>query len=213
MICGIDEAGKGSVIGPMVIGGVAGKSHEEFGNKGFADSKTLTPRRREQYYEEIVSEFKTTTVVLSAAMIDELRNSITMNEIVARSHARAIMDLMPDEAYVDACDINEIRYADTLSGYIKGENIAIVSRHRADDLYAVVSAASIVAKVTRDRMIEDLKSQWGDLGSGYPSDPATISFLKDYIGKHHEPPQIARRSWKTISNMISETSQKKLFEF
>ena len=74
-------------MGPMVIGGVAGKDLSEFVKKGFADSKTLSPRRREQFYEEIVVEFKTTTVVLSAAMIDELRSSMTMNEIVARSHA------------------------------------------------------------------------------------------------------------------------------
>jgi len=213
VICGIDEAGKGSVIGPMVIGGVSGESHDVFEKRGFADSKTLTPGRRERFYEEIVSEFKTTTVVLSAAMIDELRNSMTMNEIVARSHARAISDLMPDCAYVDACDVNEARYAATLSGYLKGDQIEIVSRHRADDLYAVVSAASIVAKVTRDRMIEDLKSEWGNIGSGYPSDPVTISFLKDYISERHEPPPIARRSWKTISNMLGGRDQKKLFDF
>ncbi|WP_048151004.1 ribonuclease HII [Methanolacinia paynteri] len=212
MICGIDEAGKGSVLGPMVIGGVAGKDLSEFVKKGFADSKTLSPRRREQFYEEIVAEFKTTTVVLSAAMIDELRSSMTMNEIVARSHARAITDLMPDTAYVDACDVNEVRYAETISGFLKND-ITIVSKHKADDLYAVVSAASIVAKVTRDRMIEDLKSQWGNIGSGYPSDPDTIAFLKRYIEEREEPPSIARMSWKTISNMMAKKNQKKLFEF
>ena len=72
-----------------------------------------------------------------------------------------------------------------------------MSKHKADDLYAVVSAASIVAKVTRDRMIEDLKSQWGNIGSGYPSDPDTIAFLKRYIKERGEPPSIARMSWKT----------------
>ena len=212
MICGIDEAGKGSVLGPMVIGGVAGESLEEFEKKGFADSKTLSHRRREQLYDEIKAEFKTTTVVLSAAMIDELRTSMTMNDIVARSHARAILDLMPDKAYVDACDVNEERYAVTLSGYLKN-GITVVSRHKADDLYAVVGAASIIAKVTRDRLIEDLKSEWGEIGSGYPSDPDTIAFLKNYIAEKREPPPIARMSWKTISNMMSEQNQKKLFDF
>ncbi|MBN1432958.1 MAG: ribonuclease HII [Methanomicrobiaceae archaeon] len=212
MICGIDEAGKGSVLGPMVIGGVAGNNMEEFKEKGFADSKTLSNNRREKYYEEIVSEFKTTTVILSAAMIDELRSSITMNDIVARSHARAIMDLMPETAYVDACDVNEGRYAVTISGLLKND-IRVVSRHKADDLYPVVSAASIVAKVTRDRMIDSLKEEWGDIGSGYPSDPMTISFLKKYIDDNGKPPSIARVSWKTVSNMMSESSQRSLLEF
>jgi len=196
----------------MVIGGVAGKGLGEFENKGFADSKALSRHRREQYYDEIISEFKTTTVVLSAAMIDELRGSMTMNDIVARSHAKAIMDLTVDKAYVDACDVNEERYAATVSGFLKG-NVTVVSRHKADDLYAVVSAASIVAKVTRDRLIEDLKAEWGDIGSGYPSDPVTIGFLKDYIAEKEGPPSIARRSWKTISNMMSEKNQKGLFDF
>lgn len=212
MICGIDEAGKGSVIGPMVIGGVAGKNHNEFDSKGFADSKTLTVLRREKLYEEIVSAFPTTTVVLTAAMIDELRSAMTMNEIVARSHARAIADLTPDTAYVDACDVNELRYAETLSGYLKG-GVEIVSKHRADDIYPVVGAASIVAKVTRDRLISDLREEWGDIGSGYPSDPTTISFLKSYIAENKAPPPIARASWKTISNLMAEISQKSLSEF
>lgn len=212
MICGIDEAGKGSVLGPMVIGGVAGKDMEAFERKGFADSKALSRSRRESLYEEISSEFQTTTVVLSAAMIDELRRSMTMNEIVARSHARAVSDLMPETAYLDACDVNEERYAVTVSGYLSNR-VQIVSRHKADDLYPVVSAASIIAKVTRDRLIDDLKKSWGEIGSGYPSDPETIAFLKKYIAMNGGAPSIARSSWKTVSNLLSKKNQKKIFDF
>ena len=212
MICGIDEAGKGSVLGPMVIGGVLGSSLSEFEERGFADSKTLTPAKRELMYEEIVSSFKFTSVVIMARKIDECRLSQSMNSIVAKCHARAIDNLSPKMAYLDACDVNEVRYGVHVREYLKNP-VAIISEHKADDKYSIVGAASIIAKVTRDRIIEKISEEYGDIGSGYPSDPKTIKFLENYISYNGECPEIGRKSWKTISNIIGKIQQRSLFDF
>jgi len=212
VICGIDEAGKGSVLGPMVICGVAGRSLSDFEDKGFKDSKTLSPSRREQLYEVIVSEFKTAFVILEAQEIDKLRQSHSMNTIVAKSHARAAEMLSVEKAYVDACDVNEVRYGIRVSEYMKNPAV-VISEHRADSKYAIVSAASIAAKVKRDRIIEKLSEDFGDIGSGYPSDPKTISFLENYIFNNGECPVIGRKSWKTVSNITGKINQKSIFDF
>ncbi|MBN2734013.1 MAG: ribonuclease HII [Methanomicrobiaceae archaeon] len=212
MICGIDEAGKGSVLGPMVIGGVMGSSLSEFEDMGFSDSKILTPKRRELMYEEIVSCFKTTSVVIEAHKIDESRLSYSMNLIVARAHASAIDNLSPKKAYLDACDVNEIRYGINVRENLKNP-VEIISEHKADSKYAIVGAASIIAKVTRDRLIVKISEEYGDIGSGYPSDPKTIKFLENYIAENGDCPCISRKSWKTVSNIIGKIQQKSLFEF
>lgn len=137
---------------------------------------------------------------------------MTMNELVARAHAEALDGVHCETAYLDACDVIEERYGKTVGSFIH-QPCTIIAKHKADSLYPVVSAASIVAKVTRDRAIEELSSEWGEIGSGYPADPITIVFLKEYIRKHQAPPLIARSSWATVKNIISDLNQKNLFDF
>jgi len=227
VICGIDEAGKGSVLGPMVVGGVLGVSAEEMSGHEFADSKTLTPKRREELYDDIVSRYKTAVVILDAVRIDECRKIHSMNEIVAICHAKTVEKLDPPEdsrIYLDACDVNEVRYgfevgrylcefSETIGSRIKSGNTEIISEHKADMKFPVVSAASIVAKVTRDRLIEKLSGEYGDIGSGYPSDPVTMSFLERYMRNEGKTPAIARRSWKTVSNVEAKLRQRTLFDY
>jgi len=212
VICGIDEAGKGSVLGPMVIGGISGANLSDFEERGFADSKKLSSKRRESLYEEIKGEYQTSVLVLSAEDIDLKRDGMSMNDIVARGHASVIRKLSADIAYVDACDVNEVRYGIKISDLLENK-VKVYSRHKADDTYPVVAAASIVAKVERDRIIEELSDIYGKIGSGYPSDSVTVSYLEEYIRANKEAPDIARKSWKTISNIIARTRQKSLFEF
>ena len=88
-----------------------------------------------------------------------------------------------------------------------------MSEHHADDKFPVVSAASIIAKVTRDRAITKLAKKYGDIGSGYPSDPATVHYLTAYIDKHSCPPVIARKSWKTVISMVARKEQSSLQKF
>ena len=209
MICGVDEAGKGSVLGPMVIAAVGVPSENVFAEIEVADSKLLSPRVRERLYSIIRKRFRVATVRIDAHEIDEIRTGMTMNACVARAHAQAIDKLSPSIAYVDACDVNAFRYANMVKSHLV-QSCEIVSEHNADQTFKVVSAASIVAKVTRDHAIIMLSKKYGEIGSGYPSDPITIAFLSDYIDEYKCPPPIARKSWKTIISLVGKKQQSHL---
>ena len=208
----MDEAGKGSVLGPMVIAAVGVPSEDVFSDLEVNDSKLLSPKMRERLYAVISRRFRVVTVRIDAHEIDEIRIGMTMNACVARAHARVIDKLSPTLAYVDACDVNAIRYADMVKSHLE-HPCDIVSEHHADQTFKVVSAASIIAKVTRDRAIAALSKKYGEIGSGYPSDPVTIAFLSAYIDEHKTPPPIARKSWKTVTTMIGKKQQSQLSEF
>lgn len=212
MICGVDEAGKGSVLGPMVIAAVGIASEDALADLGVKDSKLLPQKERERLYSLIRKRCRITTVKLDAEEIDSVRTQMTLNSAVARAHARAISRLSPSCAYVDACDVNAFRYAEMVKNNLDLE-CEIVSEHHADEKFPVVSAASIVAKVTRDRAISVLAKKYGEIGSGYPSDPVTIRYLTAYIEDHRHPPPIARKSWKTVSAILAKRSQSQLFDF
>ena len=208
----MDEAGKGSVLGPMVIAAVGVSSEDVFAGCEVADSKMLSPLMRERLYAIIRKRFRVATVRIDAHEIDEIRRGMTMNACVARAHARVIDKLSPSVAYVDACDVNSFRYAEMVKCHLE-QRCEIISEHKADQNFKVVSAASIIAKVTRDRAIVTLSKKYGEIGSGYPSDPVTIAYLSAYIDEHKCPPPIARKSWKTITAMIGKKQQSKLSQF
>jgi len=212
VICGVDEAGKGSVLGPMVVAAVGIPSEDVFSDLEVQDSKLLSPKMREHLAVIIRKRFRVATVRLDAHEIDEIRTGITMNVCVARAHAQVIDKLSPSVAYVDACDVNTFRYADTVKSFLE-QDCEIVSEHHADQTFKVVSAASIIAKVTRDRAIKTLAKKYGNIGSGYPSDPVTIAFLSAYLDEHKYPPPIARKSWKTVTTMLAHKQQSQLSEF
>jgi ribonuclease HII len=210
VICGVDEAGKGSVLGPMVIAAVGADSEEILSDLPVKDSKLLSPKKRESLCQEIIRLCRVATVILPADMIDEHRKSISMNGCVAQAHAEAIRKIRPETAYVDACDVNPERYSRMVQSHLRTP-CRIISEHRADQTYRIVSAASIVAKVVRDREIARLADDFGPIGSGYPSDPETIAFLSSYIEEHRRPPSCARKSWKTVSLLMARHSQSRLF--
>ncbi|MFA4862105.1 ribonuclease HII [Methanoregula sp.] len=212
MICGVDEAGKGSVLGPMVIAAVGVTSESVLEGLGVKDSKELSPKERERLYGLIRKRCTVSTVRLDAQDIDRIRGEMTLNAAVARAHAQAINKISPSCAYVDACDVNTLRYAEMVKSSLDSP-CEIVSEHHADQKFAVVSAASIVAKVVRDRAIVSFAKKYGEIGSGYPSDPVTIRYLSDYIDEHKVPPPIARKSWKTVSNLIAQKTQRSLGDF
>jgi ribonuclease HII len=212
VICGVDEAGKGSVLGPMVVAAVGVPDEGVLAGLGLKDSKLLSEKERERLYPIIKKQCKVATVRLDAHEIDAIRNEMTLNAAVARAHARVISKLSPSCAYVDACDVNIFRYAEMVRSNLE-RDCEIVSEHHADEKYLVVSAASIIAKVTRDRAIKTLAKKYGEIGSGYPSDPITIRYLSGYIDEHRSPPPLARKSWKTISNLMAKKTQASLGDF
>jgi ribonuclease HII len=212
MIAGIDEAGKGPVIGPMCIGGVKIEESKAHILKllGVADSKKLTPKKREQL-AGLIKKHSEGYVILEVSpfQIDELRKIMNMNEVMVVCFAKVLEQLKPDLVYVDAADVNTERFAENLRRQYAKNNqndstkIEIVSMHQADVLYPPVSAASIIAKVRRDEIIRELRTEWrADFGSGYPSDPKTKEFLFNWGRQHFgEFPSIVRQSWKTVENI------------
>jgi len=212
VICGVDEAGKGSVLGPLVIAAVGVPSDDVFADVLVKDSKMLSPAMREHLYSVIRKRFRVATVRIDAHEIDEIRKGMTMNSCIARAHAQVIGKLSPSKAFVDACDVNAFRYAEMVKSHLD-YTCEIISEHHADESFRVVSAASIVAKVVRDRAIVTLSKKYGTIGSGYSSDPVTIAFLSSYIDEYKIPPPIARKSWKTVSRLIAKKQQSQLSEF
>jgi ribonuclease HII len=206
-IAGIDEAGKGPVIGPMVICGVCCSEEElaKLQKIGIKDSKKLSTKKREELAKKIKDVAKVYLIEIQPRELDKLMQSKTINDVLADSYAEIIKKLNPDVAFVDSFDEPK-----RLSAFLsKRTGKDVRAAHRADELYPIVSAASIVAKVRRDREIEELKKIMGDFGSGYASDEKTIQFLRNYFRTHRKCPPFVRKSWKTISKL----SQQSLDEF
>ncbi len=218
LIAGIDDAGRGPVIGPLVIAGVLvdEDSLSELASLGVKDSKLLSPRRREHLREEILEIVKKHSIVhLSPAEIDRVVETGTklnrLNRLEARAMAEVIRNLKPDIAYVDASDVLAERFGQHIAQEVPFE-VKIVSEHKADKTYPVVSAASILAKVERDSVIAELRQRYGDFGSGYVSDPKTVNFLKEWMDTHRVYPEFVRRSWKPAKRFEGKTEshQKRL---
>ncbi|AEK72110.1 ribonuclease HII [Thermococcus sp. 4557] len=202
-LAGIDEAGRGPVIGPMAIAAVVvdERNVPKLEELGVKDSKKLTPRRRERLFDEIISLLDDYVVLeLWPEEIDSREG--TLNEFEVENFVKALNSLKvkPDVIYIDAADVKEARFGEDIGKRLdfKAE---IIAEHKADDKFVPVSAASIIAKVTRDRAIEKLKEKYGEIGSGYPSDPRTRAFLENYYREHGEFPPIVRRSWKTLKKI------------
>ena len=200
---GIDEAGRGPVIGSLFVAGVL--NFEGLGVLGVRDSKRLSSKRREQLAKLIENATEVQVVELTAKEIDERRKSQSMNEITVDLFARIIELLHPDRVYVDAADVNPERFAYNLRKKcsIRERDIEIISEFKADVNYPVVSAASIVAKVHRDRSIRELATEIGaEIGSGYPADPRTIQFLNRLLKEQKDNiPDCVRQSWKTFERL------------
>lgn len=212
MICGVDEAGRGPVIGPLVVAGVCGEE-SKITSLRVKDSKKLSPKRRERLAEEIKKvAAKIVVIKIEPEEIDALREKMTLNDIEVELFARVISQLEGDRVYVDAADVNEDRFAEEIKKKL-GRNVEIISEHKADSKYPIVSAASIIAKVERDRIIEDLKEELGEFGSGYPADERTKKFLEKYVKEHNELPPHTRHSWKSAKRAMKKKEQKKLGDF
>jgi len=214
MIAGADEAGRGPVFGPMVLCGVLLEERMLEGLKtaGVRDSKLLAPKRRETLAELISQKAaKCEIVELSPAEIDESRlvKKINLNELEAMKFAQILDRLKPETAYVDSTDPNPAMFKERIQRHLQTKSKLVVENF-ADRNYVVVAAASIVAKVRRDQRINELRKRYGDLGSGYTSDPRTIAFLERWVREHGKLPEFARKSWKTAQRIESEAKQKKL---
>ncbi len=211
-IAGVDEAGKGPVIGSMIVAGVMVQEDmlPMLERMGLRDSKAISPKKREFLASKIKEIGICYTLEISSSEIDDLRKKTTLNEIVVESYVRVLKQLKPDKALLDAADVDADRFAKNVQeGY--GRNIKITSEHNADVKYTLVSAASIIAKVRRDETMRELERLLGkNIGSGYPSDIRTVCFLDDWIKEHGSLPSFVRHSWKTAKNALKRHEQSRM---
>ncbi len=219
LIAGADDAGRGPIIGPMVVAGVliADDREHELIAMGVKDSKLLTPDVRTNLAEKVRGlAAKVSVVEVQPKEIDDAvlhgGKFRKLNFLEARLMAQVISDLAPEQAYVDASDVNEERYAGMIRDSLPAElkRISLISKHHADRTYPVVSAASILAKVRRDEAVRALHGEYGDFGSGYITDPRTMEFLRDWRRIHGNYPPIVRLSWKTIKEIERDYGQSRL---
>ena len=213
VVIGIDEAGRGPVLGPMVVAGVALDKIEEARMKklGVTDSKMLSPSRREYLAKDIKGaaigiEF----ISISPKQLDEMMQIMSLNTIELNAMAQIINKLPGDEIYIDLPS-NGPAFMAELRAKIKNKSAKVIAEHKADSTYTVVGAASIIAKTERDAVICEIQKKYasyGDIGSGYPADERTINFLKKYIEEHKTLPPEARKSWATSENLMKSSGKK-----
>jgi len=213
-LCGIDEAGRGPIIGPLVMAGcmIEEKDLPKLKELGVKDSKLLTKSKREELFEKIINLSVHYILIIEPEEIDAALNhpELNLNWLEALKIAEIINNLKPDKAIIDAPSTNIEAFKRYLLNNVENKEINLNLEHKADEKYEVVSAASILAKVTRDREIEKLHKKYGDLGSGYPSDPRTQEFLKKNWDKYDK---IFRKTWETYKRLEKSKKQKSLSDY
>jgi ribonuclease HII len=206
-IAGVDDAGRGCAIGPLVIAGVLLDESrlDELRIIGVKDSKQLSPKKREDLAPEIEDiASRHAFFELAPWAIDRVvkhnRKLRKLNYLEAMAMAKVIRDLQPDLAYVDPSDVVPERFEKQILRVLP-EKPEMVCEHHADVKYVVVSAASILAKVRRDRIVAELRREHGDFGSGYPHDEKTLSFLEAWFREKDWCPPFIRYSWATVERI------------
>jgi len=216
---GIDDAGRGPVIGPMVLAGclIDDKLEKEFKKLGIKDSKQLTQKRRE-FLEKIIKEKSETfeAIIIYPEEIDEEHDKGTkLNELEAIGCAKIINKINKGynkiKVIVDCPSPSIAKWQDFLKTKIKNlSNLEISCEHKADKNHISVSAASVLAKCIREKEMSALKEKYGnEIGSGYCSDPLTCRFLEKHLRKHNDS-GIFRKTWSTWKNANKKLGQRKL---
>jgi ribonuclease HII len=218
LILGIDDAGRGPVLGPMVLAGVLAdiSDNKILKEMGAKDSKLLLPKKRKEIKENIIKKYK---YHIELATSEEIDKSTNLNYLEAIHTAKIINELTKNlnekiNVIVDCPSTNIKSWSNDVWQLIKRQEIISLScEHKADFNHPIVSAASIVAKEKREDEMERLRKWYEvDFGSGYPADPKT----KEFILKNFDNPKyilIIRFSWATVKKLIKNkiSNQKKLF--
>ena len=216
LICGIDEARRGPVLGPMVMCGamIEEKDLPKLIALKPKDSKLLTKEEREELYPKLLSVLKYyKVIIMQPKEIDKAvhgHDGLNLNKLEAHKQAEILNEFNPEKAIID-CPSNNIKsYRHQLLKLLKNKKMDLILEHNAER-YPSVAAASIIAKVTGDKEIELLKKEIGiDFGSGYMSDPKTVKFLKNNFEKY---PEMFRKSWFPYQDLVNKKFQKNLSDF
>jgi ribonuclease HII len=223
---GIDEAGRGCVIGPLVMCGFLADEVKLDALKklGVKDSKLLSPNRRSFLYRKLKDVAQDYIVLeIPAADIDKLRTESNLNKIEIK-HMQSIINGLSsnsDCAIIDAIESNTDAFwrkvkaglSKELRNRITNSKFRLMCENFADRNHVVVGAASIMAKVVRDANIDKMRNEYGNFGSGYPSDPLTIKWLNEWLVLHDRFPDIVRKSWMTAKELARIKEEKTLKDF
>jgi ribonuclease HII len=219
LILGIDDAGRGPVIGPMVLAGclLTKETENELKKIGVKDSKDLTNRRRE-FLANIIKEKAETFEIIIANPLeidDSLNNGNNLNKLEAKMTAEIINKINKGykkiKVVVDCPSVSIEKWKDILRMGIKDlSTLELTCEHKADKNHIAVSAASILAKCVREKEMAALREKYGnEIGSGYTSDPLTIRYLEKNAEKQKDS-GIFRKTWETWKKAFEKLSQKTL---
>ncbi len=212
LVGGVDEAGRGSIIGPLVVAGVSIRESKiaQLTDMGVRDSKALTPKARSRLFGEIIKVADSVCIrKVNPVEVDDSVWLRGLNRLEAKVMAAVINSIGADEVYVDCCDVNPERYREYIGQHLKCGS-KVHSMHHADAINVVVSAASIIAKITRDEEIQHIRCRYRSIGSGYPSDDRTMHFIRRYVAKNGSAPEFARKSWKPLRLLLEQMAQCRL---
>ncbi len=207
---GVDEAGKGPVLGSMFVAAVVANPAELPADVG--DSKGIDPERRRELAAEIREVATAEIVEISVERIDD--PDTDMNSLTVAGHGEALSGVAEagTSGYADAGDTNAVRFERRVAKHVDC-SVDLRAEHGADEQYDIVGAASILAKEAREDHVADLTAEYGAVGSGYPSDPTTREFLEKYVRDHGELPDCARASWQTSQDALQALDQASLSDF
>ncbi len=219
ILIGVDEAGRGPVIGPMVMCAFAIEAEKEqnLRNLGVKDSKMVPSVKRNKLFDDLSENFQYTVNVVSSKEVDDALNDseLNLNWLEAVTSAKLCNELIDElgtdkvKIILDCPSVNLEAYKEYFLKKL-GKDIDVICEHKADVNYPVVSAASIIAKVTRDRAIYHLKKEFSvDFGSGYPSDPKTKAFLEQNFDKY----PFFRKTWAAWKNAKKKATQRGLGDY
>lgn len=207
LIGGVDEAGRGALVGPLIVAGICIKSSRllELVKIGIKDSKLLTANRRRSMIPKLIDHAECICICkLTPADVDYGVINSSLNLLEAQAMAAVIENIFAYTVFVDSCDVNPVRYRKSVSEFLCiNRPKKIVSLHHAEAANVAVAGASIVAKVMRDYEMSRIREQYGEMGSGYPSDKKTIKFVRDWMGKNNIPPSFIRKSWKPMRTLLN----------
>ncbi len=211
MRAGVDEAGKGPVLGSMFAAAV--RIDPDRVPAAVADSKQLSADTREELAATIRERASAVAVAeVPVERIDDPETDMNGLTVAAQADALGAVTVEGLRCRADACDTNAVRFERRLADRLP-DDVDLRAEHGADESDPVVSAASIVAKVERDAHVARLAEEYGDVGSGYPGDETTRTFLREFVSRTGELPDCARESWQTSRDILAERGQASLAEF
>ncbi|NHJ46824.1 MAG: ribonuclease HII [Asgard group archaeon] len=218
IVVGADEAGRGLIIGPMVIGACAINDEilQKFTSIGIKDSKKYSSHQKLMTHANLVKKesLAWSVKILHADVLTNFnKNGMTMDEAEAYTFYRALEEIIKKVPKIDEYQVDNFQAKKKLKSLItdnpKMKNISLKVLPRADLQYPAVSAGSLLARGQSLTELDKIRKQHGNFGSGSTNDKRTINWLKQYyIQNKSWPKKIVRVYWKTIDRIEKEIKKR-----